>query len=61
MVEKLVVPFEKHELSTTVSLGVIEASGQPSAKALIQKADANLYKAKQLGRNRVVGPYLNCA
>lgn len=47
--------FEDHNFSVTISIGVAELSGQMSEPiALIKIADANLYKAKQAGRNRVV-------
>ncbi|WP_234406213.1 GGDEF domain-containing protein [Methylobacillus glycogenes] len=39
----------------TFSAGVAEREAQETAEALIPRVDAALYKAKQAGRNRVVG------
>jgi diguanylate cyclase (GGDEF)-like protein len=57
MVQKYHFQFESKQLSPTISLGVAECplDSHGSVNALIQKADENLYKAKQNGRNRVVG------
>jgi two-component system cell cycle response regulator len=56
--ERVVVPFEGLSLNITVSVGVAVLSGleSKSARALISAADAALYRAKQGGRNRVLGP-----
>jgi diguanylate cyclase (GGDEF)-like protein len=40
--------------SLTISVGVASSPGEWSADALIQKADEALYRAKSLGKNRVV-------
>jgi two-component system, cell cycle response regulator len=46
--------FEGQKFSVTISVGVAELSGQMSEPiGLIKIADANLYKAKKAGRNRV--------
>ncbi len=46
--------FEGVKFSVTISVGVAELSGQMSEPiGLIKIADANLYKAKKAGRNRV--------
>lgn len=46
----------KLELTVTISIGVASADdGQESAETLLRKADAALYKAKETGRNKVVG------
>lgn len=39
----------------TLSCGVAEFSAGDTAESLLERADAALYDAKQLGRNRVVG------
>ncbi len=46
----------KSEINVTMSVGVAGADdGQESAEILLRKADAALYKAKETGRNKVVG------
>lgn len=54
-VQALPIPFGPEILHVTISIGVatFPQHGQ-TAQALIQQADAALYQAKQLGRNRVV-------
>ncbi|TVR95741.1 MAG: GGDEF domain-containing protein [Wenzhouxiangellaceae bacterium] len=53
--ERMRSKLETSDLGVTLSLGV--ASGRPSAAgsvtALVEAADRSLYRAKQLGRNRV--------
>jgi diguanylate cyclase len=39
----------------TISIGVTEARGQDAGEDLIRRADVCLYRAKQTGRNRVIG------
>jgi diguanylate cyclase (GGDEF)-like protein len=50
--------FESHAIRVTVSAGVASllCAGEPTRSGLLGTADARLYKAKQAGRNRVVGP-----
>jgi two-component system, cell cycle response regulator len=48
--------FEDKEIPVTISLGVAEVAPEMSEPSqFIKVADANLYKAKKSGRNRVVG------
>ena len=42
------------QLSLTVSVGLAELAPGESTAALLQRADAALYGAKRLGRNRVL-------
>lgn len=43
--------------SITVSIGVTEAFADDTSEDLIQRADKCLYRAKQTGRNRVIGQH----
>ena len=57
MIEGELFKFENRELQLTVSIGVAECSldGTDTARELLKRADANLYRAKREGRNRVLG------
>lgn len=47
--------FQEHQIKVTISMGVASyPSDAITRRALIEKADKALYKAKQEGRNRVV-------
>ena len=57
MIERAVVFFEGTELRVTVSIGVAALAtldGEVTATRLISAADDALYRAKELGRNRVI-------
>jgi diguanylate cyclase (GGDEF)-like protein len=56
-VERLVIPVDGFEVRATISIGVAslhECQGEVSVDALLLLADERLYRAKSLGRNRVV-------
>ena len=56
LVEKYEFEFENHPIRVTISVGVGAISDEvTSVTDLIKLADVNLYKAKDGGRNRVVG------
>lgn len=61
-VERLAIPHETSRVSqyVTVSIGVLSAHGsyEISPEALLKTCDDLLYKAKQHGRNRIVGKRL---
>ncbi|NIA07402.1 MAG: diguanylate cyclase [Actinobacteria bacterium] len=52
-VEAVTLELGPDTLRTTASFGVADATGSSSGQDLIQAADEALYRAKQLGRNRV--------
>ncbi len=43
----------QHHHHVTVSIGVIEGTGEGRSREVIKRADAALYEAKEAGRNRV--------
>ncbi|HPQ81270.1 MAG TPA: GGDEF domain-containing protein [bacterium] len=47
--------FEKHDIPSTISLGIatLDGDGFESAEKMISHADACLYRSKESGRNRV--------
>lgn len=52
-IECLSVMVETQRLLTTVSIGLVETTGNEAAHELIRRADAALYMAKGEGRNQV--------
>ncbi len=52
-IEDTHVKVGEEDVSVTVSFGVADNDGLPSAEALIESADVALYQAKNAGRNRV--------
>ncbi len=54
--EKIRLQSNQHDIPVTVSIGIVTCYGSNcSLSDLLKFADKNLYKAKQQGRNRVVG------
>ena len=53
-VARLRVAVDGHELAVTVSVGWAAWEGEPTEE-LLRRADAALYEAKSLGRNRAAG------
>ena len=55
MIERTVFCLPDNPMTISVSVGVAQMDGdKPKAFELIEKADAALYEAKKLGKNRVV-------
>lgn len=55
LVEREPFVFEGESIRVTISLGVATVAEEVPADTLIKAADDNLYRAKETGRNRVVG------
>ena len=55
LVEEKPFEFEGHTMNVTISLGVATATDREPVSAFVKAADENLYRAKNSGRNRVVG------
>jgi predicted signal transduction protein with EAL and GGDEF domain len=51
-VSRIVMPFNGRNISSTLSGGLATIVADDTAEALIQRADAAMYRAKQSGRNR---------
>ena len=47
-------PVRRTKLAVTASLGIAVYRDGDSAETLIERADRNLYRSKELGRNRVL-------
>lgn len=54
-IEESPCQWNHQQISVTISIGYAHLSNYHSLDASIQHADDNLYKAKQLGRNQIVG------
>ena len=53
-VEETLFKYDSVKLSITVSIGVTQQLDQDDCNSLIDRADKQLYKAKQAGRNQVI-------
>lgn len=53
-IQSLTVSHGKSKIKITSSFGVAELLAEDSLETLMERADANLYRAKDTGRNRVV-------
>jgi len=55
-IENLVIPFNNEKIRTSVSVGitVLEPNKHASVDELYKQADKALYRAKKMGRNKVV-------
>ncbi|MBQ7781925.1 MAG: diguanylate cyclase [Lachnospiraceae bacterium] len=53
-IRNLPITYDDQNLHITMTFGLAEGGVQTNIKDLLQKADANLYKGKEAGRNRVI-------
>lgn len=53
-VEQTGIDTGDREISVTISIGIAEFAASDSHEQVVRRADANLYKAKNAGRNRVI-------
>jgi PleD family two-component response regulator len=59
-VESATFDYDEEPLQITISLGATALEPSDMLETLVTRADANQYKAKQEGRNRVVtGPTID--
>ncbi|AKA70683.1 GGDEF domain-containing protein [Clostridium scatologenes] len=55
VIEETAISYKNIQSNVTVSMGIgISSKTDTSLEKIIEKADQNLYKAKDLGKNRVV-------
>lgn len=55
VIEETVISYKNIQSNVTVSMGIgISSKTDTSLEKIIEKADQNLYKAKELGKNRVI-------
>ncbi|GEN56485.1 hypothetical protein GCM10012290_01470 [Halolactibacillus alkaliphilus] len=52
-IKESTIPYNGHQLTTSISIGMCQASGDNPARTIIECADKALYKAKQMGKNRI--------
>lgn len=52
----LAIPLPGKDVKVTVCIGVAGLTAEMDAEALVEDADAAMYRAKQAGKNRVCGP-----
>ena len=55
-ISEIVIPLPERDLRFTVSIGVSSLSPGMDGEALVNAADAAMYKAKQAGKNQVCAP-----
>lgn len=53
LVEAHPLAFERRSVAMTVSVGIATAGSEDTAQAVLRRADAAMYAAKERGRNRV--------
>ena len=59
-IEKMTIPTEAHSLKVTISLGVsVSLATDGDVHEIIGRADKALYQAKNSGRNRVIGIFVD--
>lgn len=52
-IESHIIAYDMATLNLTVSLGISSTESEQDMDALVKRADRAMYKAKQLGRNRI--------
>ena len=53
-IEETVIKYKNIEFSATVSIGISMKEKGDTLEQIVRRADINLYKAKNLGKNNVV-------
>ena len=55
-ISQMTIPLPERDVQFTVSIGVAGLTPDMDGEALVEAADAAMYRAKQAGKNQVCGP-----
>jgi two-component system cell cycle response regulator len=55
-ISQMIIPFPERDLQFSVSIGVSVLTPDMDGEALVDAADAAMYRAKQAGKNQICGP-----
>ena len=55
-ISQITIPLPEQDVQFTVSIGVAGLTPEMDGEALVEAADAAMYRAKKAGKNQVCGP-----